>query len=58
MTDPKSDLKILYVTPEKLAKSKMFMNKLEKMYELDRFVRLVIDEVSILIFFEQEHKTC
>lgn len=45
MTDPKSDLKILYVTPEKLAKSKMFMNKLEKMYELDRFVRLVIDEV-------------
>ncbi len=30
---------------EKLAKSKMFMNKLEKMYELKRFARLVIDEV-------------
>lgn len=45
MTDSKSDLKILYVTPEKLAKSKMFMNKLEKMYDLNRFNRLVIDEV-------------
>ena len=45
MTDPDSDLKILFVTPEKLAKSKMFMNKLEKAYELKRFVRLVIDEV-------------
>ena len=45
MLDSKSDLKILYVTPEKLAKSKQFMNKLEKMYELKRFHRLVIDEV-------------
>ena len=45
MVDPKSSLKLLYVTPEKLAKSKMFMNKLEKMYELGRFDRLVVDEV-------------
>ncbi len=45
MTDSTSDLKILYVTPEKLAKSKMFMNKLEKMYKEGRFARLVIDEV-------------
>ena len=45
MTDKKSPLKLLYVTPEKLAKSKRFMNKLEKMYEGGRFVRLVIDEV-------------
>ncbi len=40
-----SDLSLLYVTPEKLAKSKMFMNKLQRMYEIGRFKRLVIDEV-------------
>ena len=45
MLDADSDLKLLYVTPEKLAKSKMFMNKLQKMYDMGRFSRLVIDEV-------------
>ena len=45
MTDKKASLKLLYVTPEKLAKSKRFMNKLEKMYEMGLFARLVIDEV-------------
>ena len=45
MTDKKSTMKLLYCTPEKLAKSKRFMNKLEKMYEAGRFSRLVIDEV-------------
>lgn len=45
MLDKNSPLKILYVTPEKLAKSKRFMAKLEKMYEMGRFARLVIDEV-------------
>nr|QNH68105.1 ATP-dependent DNA helicase Q1 [Brachionus koreanus] len=45
MLDNKSSLKILYVTPEKLAKSKIFMNKLQKMYEAGRFKRLVVDEV-------------
>lgn len=45
MLDKKSSLKILYVTPEKLAKSKIFMNKLQKMYEAGRFKRLVVDEV-------------
>ena len=45
MTDGKSGLKLLYVTPEKLAKSKRFMSKLEKMYEVGRLSRIVIDEV-------------
>jgi ATP-dependent DNA helicase Q1 len=45
MLDKHASLRILYVTPEKLAKSKMFMNKLQRMYELSRFGRLVIDEV-------------
>lgn len=45
MIDKKATLKLVYVTPEKLAKSKRFMNRLEKMYQLGRFARLVIDEV-------------
>ena len=45
MTDKKSVLKLLYVTPEKIAKSKRFMSKLEKMYEVGRLSRVVIDEV-------------
>lgn len=45
MIDKRAPLKLLYVTPEKLAKSKRFMAKLEKMYQLGRFSRLVIDEV-------------
>ena len=45
MLNKNTKLKIIYVTPEKLAKSKKFMNKLEKMYELDLFKRLCIDEI-------------
>lgn len=45
MLDPNASLRLLYVTPEKLAKSKRFMAKLEKMHKVGRFPRLVIDEV-------------
>ncbi|WAR02377.1 RECQ1-like protein [Mya arenaria] len=45
MVDHNASLKLLYVTPEKLAKSKRFMARLEKMYKAGRFARLVIDEV-------------
>ncbi|XP_052270271.1 ATP-dependent DNA helicase Q1-like isoform X3 [Dreissena polymorpha] len=45
MVDKNADMKLLYVTPEKLAKSKRFMARLEKMYKVGMFVRLVIDEV-------------
>ncbi|XP_039290479.1 ATP-dependent DNA helicase Q1 isoform X2 [Nilaparvata lugens] len=45
MTDPKSPLKLIYATPEKLAKSKRFMSKLQKAYELNRLSRIAIDEV-------------
>lgn len=36
---------LLYVTPEKLAKSKRFLSKLEKMYSLGLLERIAIDEV-------------
>lgn len=45
MVDANSPLKLIYVTPEKLAKSKYMMSQIEKMYEAGRFSRLVIDEV-------------
>ena len=40
-----ADLKLLYVTPEKIAKSKRFLSKLEKAYSLGRLSSIVIDEV-------------
>lgn len=45
MVDRNATLKLIYVTPEKLAKSKSFMPMVERMYEAGRFSRLVIDEV-------------
>lgn len=45
MVDPSATLKLIYVTPEKLAKSNYLMAQIEKMYEAGRFARLVIDEV-------------
>jgi ATP-dependent DNA helicase Q1 len=45
MTDPKSSLKLLFVTPEKLGKSKRFIAKLQKAYEMKRFSMLAVDEV-------------
>ena len=45
MTDKEGSLKLLYVTPEKIAKSKRFMSKLEKAFEMGRLSRIVIDEV-------------
>lgn len=45
LTDAKSAVKLIYATPEKLAKSKRFMSKLQKAYEMGRLVRVAIDEV-------------
>lgn len=45
MVDYDATLKLIYVTPEKLAKSKYFMSVIERMYAAGRFSRLVIDEV-------------
>uniref|UniRef100_A0A2C9JYD4 ATP-dependent DNA helicase n=1 Tax=Biomphalaria glabrata TaxID=6526 RepID=A0A2C9JYD4_BIOGL len=45
MVNTKGHLKLLYVTPEKLAKSKRFMNRLEKSYAINHLTRIVIDEV-------------
>ncbi|OWA50118.1 ATP-dependent DNA helicase Q1 [Hypsibius exemplaris] len=45
MTDPNSTLKIIYVTPEKIAKTKTFNMKMEAMYGMQRLSRVVIDEV-------------
>ncbi|CAG2110502.1 unnamed protein product [Medioppia subpectinata] len=45
MADPKGTLILVYVTPEKMAKSKRFMSQMEKCYRNKRLNRIVIDEV-------------
>ncbi|NXT38458.1 RECQ1 helicase, partial [Pelecanoides urinatrix] len=45
MLDRSSQLKLIYVTPEKIAKSKMFMSKLEKAYQAGCLARIAVDEV-------------
>ena len=45
MTSSDRSMRLLYVTPEKLAKSKRFMNRLEKAYSAKCLDRIVIDEV-------------
>lgn len=45
ITDGQGELKLLYVTPERLAKSKRFFSKIEKAHSLGRLNLLAIDEV-------------
>ena len=45
LIDKKSDLKLIYVTPEYMAKSNRFMSKLQKAFEMKRLDRFAIDEV-------------
>lgn len=45
MTDPNSPFKLLYVTPEKIAKSKLLMSRLEKAYQAKLLSRIAVDEV-------------
>lgn len=40
----RKNFRLIYVTPEKIAKSKRFMSKLTQAYEEGRLVRIVIDE--------------
>ncbi|XP_014219540.1 ATP-dependent DNA helicase Q1 [Copidosoma floridanum] len=45
LVDNKSDLKLVYVTPEYMAKSNRFRSKLQKAFEMKRLDRFAIDEV-------------
>lgn len=45
MTDSNAPFKLLYVTPEKIAKSKLLMSRLEKAYQAGRLSRIAVDEV-------------
>ena len=40
---------LVYVTPEKVAKSKMFLTKLQKAHASGRLKRIVIDEVKDIL---------
>ena len=43
--DPEHSLRLLYVTPEKIALSPRFGDTLAQLYRYDRLARFVIDEV-------------
>lgn len=45
MTDPNAPFKLMYVTPEKIAKSKLLMSRLEKAYNTNLLSRVTVDEV-------------
>lgn len=45
LKDKHTDVKLLYVTPERFAKSKRFMSNLQKCYTDGRLQRIAIDEV-------------
>ncbi|MCJ8742985.1 hypothetical protein PDJAM_G00088520 [Pangasius djambal] len=45
MIDKASPFKLLYVTPEKISKSKLLMSKLEKAYNMGLLERIAVDEV-------------
>lgn len=45
MVDKKAPMKLLYVTPERMAKSKTFMNKLQQAHAMGRLACIAIDEV-------------
>uniref|UniRef100_A0A8D3DRG5 ATP-dependent DNA helicase n=1 Tax=Scophthalmus maximus TaxID=52904 RepID=A0A8D3DRG5_SCOMX len=45
MTDVKAPFKLVYVTPEKIAKSKLLMSRLEKAYNANLLNRITVDEV-------------
>lgn len=45
LKDKNTDVKLLYVTPERFAKSKRFMSNLQKCYAEGRLQRIAIDEV-------------
>lgn len=42
-----SQLKLLYVTPERMAKSKRLMSALQNCYQSKKLERIAIDEVSM-----------
>lgn len=45
MTDPNAHFKLLYVTPERVAKSKLLMSRLEKAYKSNLLSHIAVDEV-------------
>lgn len=45
ITDPDTPFRLVYVTPEKIAKSKLLMSRLEKAYKAQLLSRIAVDEV-------------
>jgi ATP-dependent DNA helicase Q1 len=48
LDDPRSTLRLLYVTPEKVVKSRRFFSKLEKAYAANCLRRIAVDEAHCI----------
>jgi ATP-dependent DNA helicase Q1 len=55
MLEKGSQLRLLYVTPEKCSKSKQFMAKLQKMYQMGRLDRIAIGNTKPLTTTKKQY---
>lgn len=55
---PKDRIKVLFVTPERIVKSKMLLAALQKCYERDQLARIVIDEAHCCSQVSQSGTRC